>query len=132
MQNLRNKQPSYALSGRIVHGRGIGKKAGMPTANLEITKDMVMPELGVYASKVKLGNCEYIGVTNVGLRPTVDSDKDITIETYIIDFDGDIYEETIELELFVLLRGQQKFEDMTMLLWQLRKDCAEAKKYFGA
>ena len=129
---LRNKQPLYVLSGRIVHGRGIGKKAGMPTANLEIIKDMIIPELGVYASKVKLGNREYTGVTNVGLRPTVDNDKDITIETYILDFDGDIYEEKIELELFVLLRGQQKFEDMSMLRKQLHKDCIEAKKYFGA
>lgn len=132
MQNSDNKQPLYVLSGKIVHGRGIGKKAGMPTANLEVTKDMVIPEFGVYASKVKLGNREYTGVTNVGLRPTVDNDKDITIETYILDFDGDIYEETIELELFVVLRGQQKFEDMSMLLEQLKVDCIEAKKYFGA
>lgn len=132
MQNSDNKQPLYVLSGKIVHGRGIGKKAGMPTANLEVTKDMVIPELGVYASKVKLGGSMYTGVTNVGLRPTVDNDKDITIETYILDFDGDIYEETIELELFVVLRGQQKFEDMSMLLEQLKVDCIEAKKYFGA
>lgn len=132
MQNSEKKQPLYALSGRIVHGRGIGKKAGMPTANLEITNDMAIPKLGVYASKVKFGGSEYTGVTNVGLRPTVDSDKDITIETYILDFDGDIYEETIELELYVLLRRQQKFEDMEMLLEQLHKDCAKAKKYFGA
>ncbi|MBE5949735.1 MAG: hypothetical protein E7261_12050 [Lachnospiraceae bacterium] len=131
MQNSEKKHPLYTLSGRIVHGRGIGKKAGMPTANLEITKDMVIPKLGVYASEVKLGGSKYTGVTNVGLRPTVDSDKDITIETYILNFDGDIYEETIELELFVLLRRQQKFEDMTMLLEQLRKDCDKAKKYFG-
>ncbi len=132
MQTLRNKQPLYVLLGRIVHGRGIGKKAGMPTANLEITKGMVIPKLGVYASKVKLGDDEYTGVTNVGLRPTVDSDKDVTIETYILDFDSDIYEETMELKLFALLRGQQKFEDMSMLLEQLRKDCAETKKYFEA
>ena len=130
MKKLENKHPLHALSGRIVHGRGIGKKAGMPTANLEIKKGMIIPKLGVYASKVKIGDGEYIGVTNVGLRPTVDSDKDITIETYILDFDGDIYEETIKLELFMLLREQKKFEDMAMLLKQLRKDCVEAKKYF--
>lgn len=131
MNNSKNIQPLYKLSGKIVHGRGIGKKAGMPTANLEITSDIKMPKLGVYASKVYLDGRELMGVTNVGLRPTVDNDRDISIETYIIDFDGDIYEENISLELFSLLRGQQKFENMSMLLEQLKADCADAKKYFG-
>lgn len=131
MNNSKNLQPLYKLSGKVVHGRGIGKKAGMPTANLEITSDIKMPKLGVYASKVYIGDRELMGVTNVGLRPTVDNDRDISIETYIIDFDGDIYEENISLELFSLLRGQQKFENISMLLEQLKADCADAKKYFG-
>ncbi len=131
MNNSKNIQPLYKLSGKIVHGRGIGKKAGMPTANLEITPNLKMPKLGVYASKLHLGDKELMGVTNVGLRPTVDNDRDISIETYIIDFDGDIYEENISLELFLLLRGQQKFGNMSMLLEQLKADCVEAKKYFG-
>lgn len=121
----------YKLSGKIVHGRGIGKKAGMPTANLEIVPDIELPELGVYASKVYLGGRVFTGVTNVGLRPTVDNDKDISIETHIIDFDSDIYEEEISLELFLLLRRQKKFENMSKLLEQLMTDCAAAKKYFG-
>lgn len=131
MSDSKNFCPLYKLSGKIVHGRGIGKKAGMPTANLEIVPDIKLPELGVYASKVYLGGGVFTGVTNVGLRPTVDNDKDISIETYIIDFDRDIYEEEISLELFLMLRKQEKFENMTKLLEQLMKDCTETKKYFG-
>ncbi|MBQ9765791.1 MAG: riboflavin kinase [Lachnospiraceae bacterium] len=121
----------YVLNGEVVHGRGIGGKAGMPTANLKITKDMDMPPLGVYASKIFIDDKEYIGITNVGLRPTVDSDDDISIETYIIDFDGDIYGKDVRLEIYLLLRGQQKFENIEMLRRQLMKDAQKALEYFG-
>jgi len=131
MNNSDDRKPMYVLAGRIVHGRGIGKKAGMPTANLEVAEGIKLPELGVYAAKIYLDAKEWIGVTNVGLRPTVDNDKDVTIETYIIGFDGDIYEESVCLELYECLRGQQKFEDMSLLVEQLKRDCAQTQKYFG-
>lgn len=131
MKDIINNTSAYVLEGRVVHGKGIGSRAGMPTANLEILPGMELPDEGVYAAKVLVKDEEYIGVTNVGLRPTVDSEENITVETYIMDFHGDIYEEIIRLELYKLLRKQQKFDDLLSLLTQLEKDCAEAKKYFN-
>ncbi len=131
MKDISDLSPVHVLCGRVVHGKGIGSKAGMPTANLEILPDIKIPDEGVYAVKVFVKDKEYIGVTNVGLRPTVDNEDVVTIETYIMDFQEDIYEENIRLELYQLLRKQQKFDDMLSLLRQLEKDCAETKKYFN-
>lgn len=131
MNYAQKKEPLYELSGKVVHGRGKGHAAGMPTANLEVLPGTDLPVSGVYAAKVYLEGKEFKGVTNVGLRPTADCDKDVTIETFIIDFDGDIYGDTIYLQLFALLRGQQKFEDMSKLREQLYKDCSKAQKILG-
>lgn len=123
--------PGYILTGRVMHGKGIGSKAGMPTANLEFFPEMDLPDFGVYAAKVLVKDKEYIGVTNVGLRPTVDDEERVSVETYIIDFADDIYGERICLQLYKLLRKQRKFDSMSLLREQLLADCAETKKYFS-
>lgn len=74
---------------------------------------------------------ELLGITNVGLRPTVDNDTDISIETYILNFNSDIYGEILCIHLFALLRQPQKFDNMSLLLEQLGFDCIAARKYFG-
>lgn len=131
MNDISDLSPVHVLCGRVVHGKGIGSKAGMPTANLEILPDIKLPDEGVYAAKVYVRDKEYIGVTNVGLRPTVDNEDVVTVETYIMDFQGDIYEENIRLELYQLLRKQQKFDNMLSLLKQLEKDCAKTREIFN-
>ncbi len=130
MKDISDLEPVHVLCGRVVHGKGIGSKAGMPTANLEILPDMKLPDEGVYAAKVFVKDKEYIGVTNVGLRPTVDNEDVVTVETYIMDFQEDIYEESIRLELYQLLRKQQKFDNMLSLLKQLEKDCIKTREIF--
>ena len=95
------KQPLFIISGKVVHGKGKGKTVGMPTANLEWGEIFDLPELGVYASKIQIEDKWYIGVTNVGFRPSVDSEKNITIETFILDFHQDIYGYPILLELYM-------------------------------
>ena len=131
MNDISDLSPVHVLCGRVVHGKGIGSKAGMPTANLEVLPDMELPDEGVYAAKVYVRDKEYIGVTNVGLRPTVDNEDVVTVETYIMDFQEDIYEENIRLELYQLLRKQQKFDNMLSLLKQLEKDCAKTREIFN-
>lgn len=131
MNDISDLSPVHVLCGRVVHGKGIGSKAGMPTANLEVLPDMKLPDEGVYAAKVYVRDKEYIGVTNVGLRPTVDNEDVVTVETYIMDFQEDIYEENIRLELYQLLRKQQKFDNMLSLLKQLEKDCAKTREIFN-
>ena len=80
-------QPISILTGIIIHGKGLGRTVGMPTANLQPVRGSEIPPQGVYASLVYLRDGLHIGVTNIGERPTVDSDSRFTIETNIHDFD---------------------------------------------
>lgn len=130
-------EPSYSveeihnIKGTVVYGRGIGKLVGVPTANLKIIESMELPQVGVYISRVLLQGQEYCGVTHIGTRPTVDRDKEISVETHILSFNRDIYGEEIKIQLFKKLRLPVKFENFTLLLNQIRLDCVETKHYFG-
>lgn len=125
-----NKQPLFTISGKIVHGKGKGKTVGMPTANLKWNDILDLPELGVYASKIQIEGNWYIGITNVGLRPSVDNEKNVTIETYILDFQQDIYEHTIVLELYVLIRNTLKMKSLDEVWEQVKKDGEFVRRFF--
>lgn len=101
----------------------------MPTANLCITEG-TMPENGVYATRIWIGDSVYNSVTNIGRRPTVDDESYITVETYIIDFDGEIYGEQAVLEVHKFLRPIQKFASLKEVQQQVQKDVDTAKIYF--
>lgn len=112
----------YSLEGRVIKGKQIGgSKLGYPTANLECDKNLVMPADGVYASIVEIDGRVYKGATSIGDNPTVDGDK-TTVETYILDFDQDIYDKKIRVDFVELMRPMIKFETMEELTEQLRKD----------
>ncbi len=115
------------LSGTIVHGKGLGRTVDMPTANL-CPEQKELPEEGVYASYIMLGNRRLRAVTNVGTRPSVDQENTPTIETHILDFDDNIYGQWIELELVQYLRPIQKFAGLDEVWKQVKKDIKEAKK----
>ena len=87
--------PIYTLTGTVIHGRGIGKHVGTPTANMEIAKNTFLPKTGVYVADILLSDNRYYGVTHIGARPTLDNDDSVSIETHIFDFDKDIYGCTI-------------------------------------
>lgn len=120
------------LKGIVGHGKEKGRLIGFPTANLELEDgtDLKLSNirLGVYASKVKVLGQVFVGITNVGQRPTADNDDTITIETYILSFSGDLYGEPMEVELCEYLRGLHKFESMKELAEQLKKDCISARQ----
>lgn len=130
VQNL-DSSPLYTLSGEIIHGRGIGKLVGMPTANLLISSEMKLPQSGVYISKIKYKNDIYYGITNIGTRPTVDNDCEISVETHILNFNQAIYGEHLEIQLFKMLRCIRKFEDFSALLDQIRRDCIATSEFWG-
>ena len=88
-------KPIYTLTGIVIHGRGIGKHVGTPTANIEIAKNTFLPKTGVYVADILLSGKIYYGVTHIGTRPTLDNDSFVSIETHIFDFDKDIYIHTI-------------------------------------
>lgn len=123
--------PLYTLFGKVIHGRGIGKLVGMPTANLQILSGHMLTPVGVYITEILLDHQVYYGITNIGTRPTVDNDKEVSIETHILNFNNNIYGKEIQIQLFKKLRTPQKFENFSLLLEQIRTDCMETQDFFG-
>lgn len=111
----------YTLSGEVVHGRKIGRTIGFPTANLKYNKNFILPKVGVYYTNIKVNNSIYKGITSVGNNPTVEG-KSLTVETYILDFDKDIYGKTIQVSFIKKIRDEKKFNGVEELKLQLEKD----------
>lgn len=99
----------YILQGTVVHGKGKGRTADMPTANIGFPKNKILPHYGVYGSLVHLKDGVRIGLTNVGLRPSVDNSPVPTVETYILDFSGNLYGQELVLEIREWIRDTKKF-----------------------
>ncbi len=118
----------YKINGKIVHGKALGRTVGMPTANLELTCEEILPESGVYATRITVDGKTYDSVTNVGKRPSVDGEDHVTVETYILDFDDEIYGKDVELEIRQFLRPVQKFSGLEEVHKQVQKDIEEVKK----
>lgn len=114
----------HILSGNVTHGRHLGRTIGVPTANLLLPEGVVVPKLGVYACVCG----GYVAVTNIGSRPTVEGHQ-VRAESWILDFDGDLYGETITLEFHKFLRQEQKFDSLEELKRQIRNDAAKAKQF---
>jgi riboflavin kinase/FMN adenylyltransferase len=118
----------YLTLGRVVHGRALGRTVGMPTANQKIYGTKRCPPLGVYGTWTHLGGETYLGVTNVGTRPSVDERPEITVETMLLDFDREIYGEELITEYPLYLRGIQKFDGIEAVWKQVQKDIKVTKE----
>ncbi|HEY5592568.1 MAG TPA: bifunctional riboflavin kinase/FAD synthetase [Paludibacter sp.] len=113
----------YSIRGKVIDGFKVGRKIGFPTANIEPEDNSkLIPAIGVYAVRVRWNNQVYKGMLNIGHRPTLDNGKKISIEVHIIDFDEDIYQETLEIDFFRKIRDEQKFNSIDELIVQLQKD----------
>ncbi|QJD79330.1 bifunctional riboflavin kinase/FAD synthetase [Spirosoma rhododendri] len=118
----------YSLSGTIVKGRQLGRTIGFPTANLQVDDPVkLIPANGVYAVDVLYAGQKFSGMLNIGYRPTVAGTHQ-TIETYIFDFDKDIYGEHLTLQFRAFLRPEQKFDGLSALVNQLKQDEAAARR----
>ena len=115
---------NYSLSGRVIHGDARGRTLGYPTANQLADKALIVPKYGVYETRVRVAGKCYKGVSNIGIRPTYRTDEALC-ETNIIDFDGDIYGENIEVELVRYLRGEIRFDSADSLINQMKLDRSE-------
>lgn len=120
----------YTLTGTIIHGKGNGRKVGMPTANLMYTDGDILPERGVYGVVARVDGTRYIGVTNVGTRPSVDNDRKLTVETYIPGVDMDLYGKEMTIDFHVFLRGIRRFHSLEEVKEQVDKDAMKAGAYF--
>lgn len=114
---------NYSFSGNVTNGFKVGRKIGFPTANL-ITEhtEKLIPKIGVYAVKVEYNGETYAGMLNIGNRPTLNNGDNVSIEVHIIDFDKDIYDETLKIEFLAKIRDEKKFKAMEELIAQLEKD----------
>jgi riboflavin kinase / FMN adenylyltransferase len=122
----------YALEGRIVRGAGIGSKLQVPTANLQTPNELI-PRRGVYVTVLHWEGRSYRGVTNIGFRPTVNQDgaAALSIETHLLDFNHDLYGESVGLEFFMRLRDERRFSGEKALVSQIQKDIKNARRYFN-
>ena len=117
----------FFIRGEVVHGKQLGRTIGFPTANLNFSKDIILPKIGVYYTNVLWNNKMYKGITSIGNNPTVNGEK-ITLETFILDFDKDIYDEEIYVYFIKFLREEKKFASIENLKNQLKLDAKIASK----
>lgn len=122
----------YSIKGQVERGKGIGRTLGFPTANISAKNYLVFPKKGVYITKVKIENSVYPGITNVGNNPTFGENNNITIETFIIDFDKDIYGKEMEVFFIKKIRNEKKFDTVEELVMEMKKDLLNARNYFGS
>ncbi len=123
----------HLLSGTIVHGRRLGHRLGVPTANLLIPPGVVEPAYGVYASRTEIDGVCYDGVTNIGRKPTVAPDDPLTVETHLFGWPEGLegYGKEVRLWLYARLRPERRFADLEALARQMRRDGEAARAWFA-
>ena len=120
----------YSIYGMVQHGRKIGRTLGMPTTNLIPSENKLLPPCGVYVSKTRIDGRDYPGVTNIGFKPTVGAEKNKGVETYLFDFDRDLYGKEIEVELLHFLRPELKFDSLEELKQKMQEDITASRIFF--
>jgi riboflavin kinase / FMN adenylyltransferase len=118
---------AYSVSGEVVKGQQRGRTIGFPTANVNVWSEQVIPGNGVYAGWASLGDERYMAMTNVGVRPTFEG-QGVTVESYLLDFDRDIYGEKLNVSFETRLRAEQKFDGIDALIAQIKADVEAGRK----
>lgn len=112
----------FMLSGEVISGKKLGRTLGYPTANIMVDERFIIPRSGVYYTQIRHNGKWYIGMTNVGYNPTVESTTKINVETYILNFDIDIYGDEIQVFFIERIRDEVKFSSIEELVNQMKKD----------
>lgn len=120
----------YSIMGPVLHGRKIGRTIGFPTINLIPESNKLLPPDGVYASVTTINGEKYPGLTNIGLNPTVGETPEKRVETYIFDYDSDLYNSFVSVALYSRERGEEKFNSLEELKEQMNKDINYGREYF--
>ncbi|MCU7616667.1 bifunctional riboflavin kinase/FAD synthetase [Chryseobacterium sp. PBS4-4] len=119
---------SYSISGTVVHGKKLGRTIGYPTANIETESIKLLPKKGAYIVEVFVKGQQYKGMLSVGTNPTVNGEK-LTVEVYILDFEGDIYDQNITVKFRDFLHEEIKFESLEKLIERLDEDKKLTKSF---
>ncbi len=120
---------AYSVSGEVLHGNCLGRKMGFPTINQRMDDGIAMPKFGVYVSEAEIGGQVYRGVTNIGVKPTVESRNIPLAETHFPLYEGDLYGRSVTVKLYEFLRSERKFEDAAALERQIAADKSAAMEY---
>jgi len=129
----------HVLSDVVRYGYRLGRTLGTPTINMCFPEGVLVPAFGVYATIAHIGDGSghvdnmgaHIGVTNIGIRPTVDDSGQITAETHILDYQGNLYGHQVRIEFHARLRPEVRFSGIDELKAQIRKDCDSTRQYFS-
>ena len=122
----------HCLSQTVGHGFRFGRTIGIPTVNLTVPGHVLVPGRGVYISRVTLADGRsFAGVTNVGTRPTVSDSDAVSVETFLIDFDGDLYGQQIRLDFYRRLRPEKKFDSVDALRREIEHNIDQTRTYFA-
>lgn len=117
----------YSITAPVLHGKALGRNLGIPTINQNFPKGALIPRHGVYLTSCHIEDREFIGVSNVGVHPTVDLDASVNCETFLLDFDGDLYGKTVTVSFLDYLREEAKFSSKEALTEQVHRDVAAAR-----
>ncbi len=126
---------NYFVSGEVTHGNGIGHKMDIPTINIPIPTEKTTPPYGVYASRLYVDNEVYDGISNIGIKPTIENADNSTnapaLEMNIFDYDKDLYDCAVRIEILDFVRPEQKFPNIMDLQRQIKQDIINVKKFLG-
>lgn len=125
-------QRPFHLEGVVVKGEGRGKKIGFPTANIQVSPDLIVPQKGVYVTRTIYKGMTYQSVTNIGNNPTFKDGNQLHIETNLFDFNMDIYGEILDIQFLHKLRDERKFPTVNDLIVQIKLDVEASKTFLGA
>lgn len=119
----------YGVRGPVVHGRQLGRTLGVPTINQRAPGEQLMPKSGVYVARIRILDGLYYGVANVGRKPTIDGERPVGVETYLFDFQQDVYGQEAKVEFLDFLRPERKFGSMEELKEQILQDEETARRW---
>ena len=121
----------FFVRSQVIHGKKLGRTIGIPTLNMDLPKEKLLPLNGVYVTRVTLLGQTYGAVTNVGCKPTVQAEGTVGVETHVIGFEGDVYGMEITVEFLDFIRTEKKFSSVEELKTQMQKDVLYAKNQFS-
>lgn len=118
----------HLLTDVVRQGHRLGRRLGAPTVNMQFASGVLIPRHGVYAARVRLEDGVFPAVTNIGVRPTVSKEENVSVETHILDYEGNLYGRTVSLEFFDFLRAEQRFDSVQELAEQIAADARKARE----
>lgn len=121
----------YTVAGVVVPGDGRGRQLGVPTANLDVWQKQLLPLNGVYGAYAWLDGRRYVAATNIGVRPTVNGHS-LNVEAHLLDFAGDLYGRSLDLEIVTRIRDERKFPDLHALVTQIKADIDQVSTLLGS